>query len=78
MTLRFNDIALICFVGAVTFVTNYLFYILYPKAHYMLLHHNDKKQIEVWLKIYKIMQFKFHFGFILGIIAVMIFCYSLR
>tara|TARA_B100000900_G_scaffold210428_1_gene178350 strand:- start:1038 stop:1508 length:471 start_codon:yes stop_codon:yes gene_type:complete len=78
MKLRFNNISLICFVGAVTFVTNYLFYILYPKADYMLLHLNDKKQIEEWLKIYKKMQFKFHFGFVLGIIAVMIFCYSLR
>ena len=78
MKLKFNNISLICFVGAVTFVTNYLFYILYPKADYMLLHLNDKKQIEEWLKIYKKMQFKFHFGFVLGIIAVMIFCYSLR
>ena len=74
--MSFNKISLICFVGAITFVTNYLFYILYPKSDYMLLHLNDKKQIQEWLKIYKTMQFKFHIGFVLGIIAVIIFCSS--
>lgn len=74
--MKFNKISLMCFVGAITFVTNYLFYILYPKSDYMLLHLNDKRQIEEWLKIYKTMQFKFHIGFVLGIIAVMIFCTS--
>tara|TARA_B100000902_G_scaffold397890_1_gene462981 strand:- start:480 stop:956 length:477 start_codon:yes stop_codon:yes gene_type:complete len=78
LKVRYNNVSLICFVGAVTFVTNYLFYILYPKSDYMLLHLSDKKQIEEWLSIYKKMQFKFHSGFLLGIIAVMIFCYSFR
>ena len=75
---RFNTISLVCLVGSITFVTNYLFYILYPKSDYMLLHLSDKKQIVEWLNIYKKMQFKFHIGFVIGIIAVMIFCYSLR
>ncbi len=75
---KLNNTSLICLVGSITFITNYLFYILYPKTDYMLLHLNDKKQIEEWLKIYKKMQFKFHMGFVLGIIAVMIFCYGLR
>lgn len=75
---KLNNISLVCLVGSITFITNYLFYILYPKTDYMLLHLNDKKQIEEWLKIYKKMQFKFHMGFVLGIIAVMIFCYGLR
>ena len=76
--MSFNKISLICFVGAITFVTNYLFYILYPKSDYMLLHLNDKKQIQEWLNIYKTMQFKFHIGFVLGILAVMIFCSSFK
>lgn len=75
---RLNNMSLVCLVGAVTLVTNYLFYILYPKSDYMLLHLSDKRQIEEWLKIYKTMQFKFHIGFVLGIIAVMVFCYSFR
>ena len=78
LKLKLNNISLVCLVGTITFVTNYLFYILYPKSDYMLLHLNDKEQIKEWLKIYKKMQFKFHMGFVLGIIAVMIFCYGLR
>ena len=74
--MRFNKLSLVCFVGAITFVTNYLVYILYPKSDYMLLHLNDKKQITEWLNIYRTMQIKFHVGFVLGIIAVMIFCTS--
>ena len=66
----------ICMIASITFVTNYLFYILYPKTDYMLLHLNDKTQIQGWLNIYKKMQFKFHLGFILGIIAVIIYSYG--
>ena len=75
---RLSNMSMICLVGSITFITNYLFYILYPKSDYMLLHLNDKKQIEEWLKIYKKMQYKFHLGFVFGIIAVMILCYSFR
>ena len=66
----------ICMIASITFVTNYLFYILYPKTDYMLLHLNDKTQIQGWLNIYKKMQFKFHLGFILGIVAVIIYAYG--
>jgi len=41
-----------------------------------VLHLNDKKQIQEWLNIYRTMQVKFHIGFVLGILAVMIFCSS--
>ena len=75
---KLNNVSLVCLVGATTFITNYLFYILYPKSDYMLLHLNDKKQIEEWLKIYRKMQFKYHIGFVFGIIAVMILGYSFR
>ena len=73
---KFNNISSVCLVGTITFITNYLFYILYPKTDYMLLHLNDKTQIQGWLNIYKKMQFKFHLGFVLGIIAVMILSYG--
>lgn len=71
-----KSINTVCMVGTITFITNYLFYILYPKTNYMLLHLNDKKQIEEWFKIYKLMQFKYHLGFVLGIISVVIFTSS--
>ena len=69
MKIKLATISLVCIIGAITFTTNYLYYILYPKSDYMLLHLNDKKQIEGWLDIYKTMQFKFHLGFVFGIIA---------
>ena len=75
---KFSNMYYVCLVGAVTFITNYLYYILYPKTDYMLLHLNDKTQIQGWLNIYKTMQFKFHLGFVFGIIAIMIFSSSLN
>jgi fructose-specific phosphotransferase system IIC component len=69
---------MLCLVITITFITNYLFYILYPKSTYMLLHLHDKKQINEWLNIYKKMQYRYHFGFVLGIIAVFIFCLSIK
>ena len=76
MKIKLATTSLVCIIGAITFITNYLYYILYPKSDYMLLHLNDKKQIEGWLDIYKTMQFKFHLGFVFGIIAVIIFSAS--
>ena len=73
---KISTIPKICMVATITFITNYLFYILYPKTDYMLLHLNDKTQIQGWLAIYKKMQFKFHLGFILGICAVIIYSYG--
>ena len=78
LKIRFNNISLVCLVGSIVFVTNYLFYILYPKSDYMLLHLSDKRQITEWLNIYRKMQYKFHLGFVFGIIAVIVFCISLR
>lgn len=76
MKIKIPTMSLICIIGAITFTTNYLYYILYPKSDYMLLHLNDKKQIEAWLQVYKTMQFKFHLGFVFGIIAVILFTSS--
>jgi hypothetical protein len=78
LKIRFNNMSLVCLVGSIVFVTNYLFYILYPKSDYMLLHLSDKRQITEWLNIYRKMQYKFHLGFVFGIIAVIVFCISLR
>ena len=66
----------VCTIATITFITNYFFYILYPKTDYMLLHLTNKAQIEGWLAIYKKMQYKFHFGFVLGIIAITIYAYG--
>lgn len=66
----------VCFVVATTFIINYLFYIIYPKSNYMILHLNDKQQVKEWLNIYRSMQLNYHLGFVFGIIAVGFFANS--
>ena len=69
---------IVCMVGAITFTTNYLYYILSPKTTYMVQHLQNKEQIDEWLKIYRTMQVKYHVGLVLGIVAIMIFAYANR
>ena len=66
----------VCFIVATTFIINYLFYIIYPKTSYMILHLNDKQQIKEWLNVYRSMQLNYHMGFVFGIIAVGFFANS--
>lgn len=68
--LKLSKMSNVCIITSITFVTNYLFYILYPKSDYMILHLENKKQIKEWLDIYKFMQFRYHLGFVLGILAL--------
>ena len=53
---------------SITFVVNYFYYILYPKKAYLLSILDTKKENQAWLDIYKSMQFRYHFGFLLGLI----------
>lgn len=66
----------VCIVGSVTFITNYLFYILSPKSDYMILHLDKEEQRKEWLDIYRKMQLKYHTGFLLGIVVAMLICYG--
>jgi hypothetical protein len=59
--IKLNYISLGCLVASITFIISYFYYILSPKPDYMILH------IE---KIYKTMQFNYHLGLFLGIVAV--------
>ena len=67
---------LVCIVGAITLLCNYLFYIIHPKSDYMVLHLDSKGQREAWLDIYRHMQLKYHMGLVFGIIAAMLFAKS--
>ncbi len=69
---------IVCIVGAITFICNYLYYILSPKSTYMIEHLTTSEQIKEWLKIYRTMQIKYHTGLVLGIVAVMVFGYANR
>lgn len=54
---------------SITFVVNYFYYILYPKDKYMIEILNTKEENKAWLDIYKTMQFRYHLGFLFGLIA---------
>lgn len=62
----------VCFAGAITLVVNYLYYMLYPKRDFMILHLDNLEQKQAWLNIYKHMQYKYHMGLVLGIVASML------
>lgn len=52
---------------SITFIVNYFYYILYPKKTYLISILDTKKENQAWLEIYKSMQFRYHFGFLLGL-----------
>jgi len=70
--------ALVCTVLATAFVTNYFYYILSPKSDWILDHITNKEEVKAWLLMYKEMQFNYHMGLVLGIIAVGIFAFAFR
>ena len=75
---RLNNTSLVCVVVATSFITNALFYMVYPKSDWMLEHISNKEQVKAWLQMYKSMSFYYHTGLILGIVAVGIFAFSFR
>ena len=64
---------LLCMVAAVTLSVNYCYYILSPKTDWMVLHLKSEKETHAWLKVYKTMQYNYHMGLVLGILAVVAF-----
>jgi len=75
---RLNNTSLVCIVVATSFITNALFYMVYPKSDWMLEHISNKEQVKAWLQMYKSMSFYYHTGLILGIVAVGIFAFAFR
>jgi uncharacterized protein YacL len=75
---KINNSSLICIVIATSFITNYFYYMLSPKTDWMLSHMNNEKEIKSWLLMYREMQFNYHMGLVLGIIAVGILAFAFR
>lgn len=75
---KMNTSALVCTVVATAFVTNYFYYMLYPKSDWILNHMNTKEEIKAWLLMYREMQFNYHMGLVLGIIGVGILAFAFR
>jgi hypothetical protein len=63
----------LCMVAAVAFSVNYFYYVLSPKSDWMILHLNSGAETEAWLKVYRTMQYNYHIGLVLGILAVVAF-----
>jgi uncharacterized membrane protein YkgB len=70
--------ALVCVAVATTFLTNYFYYMLSPKSDWMLNHMNSQEEVDAWLQMYRGMQFNYHMGMALGIVAVGIFASAFR
>ena len=77
-SLRMNTTSLVCTVVATAFITNYFYYMLSPKSDWMLNHMGNEKEVKAWLIMYRTMQYNYHFGIVLGIIAVGIFAFAFR
>jgi ABC-type multidrug transport system fused ATPase/permease subunit len=60
------------------FLTNYFHYILSPKSDWMLNHMNNQEEVKSWLLMYREMQYNYHMGLVLGIIAVGILAFAFR
>jgi len=67
---------MLCLTGSITFLTVYFYYILSPKQDLMVVYLNDRSQRYEWQKIYKKMQFNYHVGLLLGIIAALLLTMS--
>lgn len=64
---------LLCMIAAVTFSVNYFYYILSPKSDWMVLHLKSGEETAAWLNVYRTMQYNYHVGLVLGILAVVAF-----
>jgi len=73
-----NGFSLVCTVMATCFLTNYFYYMLTPKSDYMLNHMGNQHEVKAWLQMYKEMQYNYHMGLVLGIVAVGILAFAFR
>ena len=75
---KLTNTSLVCLVIVVSFLTNYFYYILSPKSTYMLEHINSPEQTKAWLAMYRDMQYNYHLGFVIGVIAVGVLAFAFR
>ena len=75
---KLGTTSLVCIVLATAFVTNYFYYIIHPKSDWMLNHIQNKQEVRAWLQMYREMQYNYHMGLVLGIIAVGILAFAFR
>ena len=74
----FSTVSMVCVSTASAFLVNYFYYILTPKTTHMLEHADTPEQTKAWLKMYRTMQYHYHMGLFIGLIAVGVFAYAFR
>jgi uncharacterized membrane protein YkgB len=75
---RMGTTSLVCTVVATAFLTNYFYYMLHPKSDWMLNHMGNQEEVKAWLLMYREMQYNYHMGLVLGIIAVGVLAFAFR
>ena len=75
---KMSSLSLLCIVVSVSFLTNYFYYVLHPKSDWMLTHMNSQEEVDGWLKMYREMQFNYHLGLVLGILAIALWTWGIR
>ncbi|MGA1047433.1 MAG: hypothetical protein ACO3UU_05445 [Minisyncoccia bacterium] len=73
-----STMSMVCVSTASAFLVNYFYYILTPKTTHMLEHADTPDQTKAWLKMYRTMQYHYHMGLFIGLIAVGVFAYAFR
>ena len=75
---KMDNTSLVCLVLVVSFFTNYFYYILSSKNDWILNHIENVEQSKLWLQMYRTMQYNYHLGMVLGIVAIGIFAFAFR
>ena len=75
---KIGTTSLVCTVVATAFLTNYFYYMTSPKTDWMLNHMHEEQEVKAWLAMYREMQYNYHMGLVLGIVAVGILGFAFR
>ena len=71
-----SSLSVVCTVVALSFLINYFYYILSPKKDWMLNHIKTPEETKAWLEMYRGMQYYYHGGLAIGLLAVGIFAFA--
>jgi len=75
---QLSSLPIICIVIATSVLTNYFYYTLYPKTDTMLNYVKNNNDAKEWYIMYKEMQYNYHLGLALGIIAMGFLAFAFR
>ena len=76
--IKMTNTTMVCATITISFLTNYFYYMLSPKTTYMLQHINSPEETKAWLTMYRAMQYYWHAGLVLGIVAVAFLAIAFR